>query len=73
MSGDQRASDRKTLRFDYSKYNTKGDKVPLATPESGLTEAPLVSSLGISVEGPPSGKGPVGTTTKNFYYGSKFG
>ena len=64
MSGDQRASDRKTLRFDYSKYNTKGDKVPLATPESGLTEAPLVSSLGISVEGPPSGKGPVGTTTK---------
>ena len=63
MSGDQRASDRKTLRFDYSEYHTTGDKVPLAIPESGVTEVPLVSSLSISVEGLPSGKGPVGTNT----------
>ena len=34
----------------------------MATPEIALIEAPLVPSLGISLEGPPSGEGPEGTT-----------
>ena len=62
MSGEKRSSNRKTLRFDYSEYNKRGVKVPLDIPDSGRTEAPLVSSLGISVVGPPSGEGPEGTT-----------
>ena len=52
MSGEKRTSGRETVRFDYSKFDKKGIKVPLATPEIALVEAPLVSSLGISLEGP---------------------